>query len=253
MNTQQFLGPSSRRIDMLAQGQSGGGAGKGVSRDVIVGNIGLNVENSPIVAHDDEGRAVQFPSNDGTYRPAHFERVHSYRRDPDVYADPFTFRLKFSKPLFKVFAIEMVELNLPNVDATAPAHREVMILNGLLKTNDGGSTYSFHPQDSLKGENTFNTMVTHNAGDPYVSRTAASETAVDHFHFDDSAFGAFPYDSNNAAQQFRRNGWHNKLWFPSTIPRLDYLDFAVVDSVGDPYDFPTNSEWSATLQIISKQ
>ena len=257
MNLQQYQGPISRRGDLLTATVGGGHAGAGVNPSDhanAVGNLGLNVETNPTVVHDDEGRAVYFPRGDGLYRPAHFEVVSSMRRDPDVYPNAYSFRLKFQKPLRYVFAIEVLEINVPNVETTAPANREFLLLNGLV-TEQGGN-FSFRPQDSIPKDRSFHTMLIHNADDRDLTdnnRSVESVAAKDLFPLDDYALGRYKYDATAPFQYWNRSGWHRKTWFPTPLARLDFLDFSMLDTTGVPYDFAEGDEWSATLQIFSKQ
>ena len=250
MNTSQFHGASSRRLLQQLPPGSGGFAARTVpASDAfrVVGDIGNNVETSHVIVHDDEGRVVNYPSVSGDYRPAHFEVVRSYRRDPDIYADAATFRLKFSKPLKSVFVIEVLEINVPNA-TVPPAHREYLLLNGLFDSNG-----KYHPQANIPKDLSYHTMITHNANDPGVDRSPASNDAVDLYPYDDYVFGRFKYDSTASFQYWHRHGYHRKTFFPTPIPSLDYLDFSLADPEGTIYDIPAAQEWSATLQIFSKQ
>jgi hypothetical protein len=251
MTTSQFHSAASRRLLQRVPPGAGGFAGQSVEPSNVantMGGSGINVETSPVVVHDDEGRMIPFPKGDGTYRPAHFEVIHSSRRNPDIYEFPDSFRLKFSKPLRGVFAIQLLEVNLPNVDATAPDDREFLILNGLIDTNG-----KFRPQENLPKDRSFHTMMMHDANDPGVVRSAASNAAIDIFQYDDYAFGRFAYDPTKALQHWNRSGWHRTTWFPTPVNTLDYIDFSVADANGNAYDFAPGDNWSATMMIFSKQ
>lgn len=263
MNTNQYRGASARRILLSDAPGAGGFAGHSVplaDPNRVVGGSGFNAETNPVRVHNDEGQVIEYPRQDGTYRPAHFEVVESWRRDPIAFPDPHTFRLKFSKPLLGVFALEVLEINVPNVDggATNPANREFLLLNGLLKAvaipavDGGGTRYNFQPQDQIPKDRSFHTMITHNANDPNVDRSDAAWDIVDHVQLDDYALGRYQYDSTKPYQHWNRTGWHRKTWFPTIIDQLDYLDFALADPLGNAYIMTTGAEWSATLQIFSK-
>jgi hypothetical protein len=250
MNTNQFHSAASRRLLNNLSGVSGGQAAHSVEPSSFtrtIGGMGTNVETNPVVVHDDEGRMVAFPNGDGSYRPAHFEVVHSTRRDPDIY-EANSFRLKFSKPLKYVFAIEVLEINVPNVDTTAPADREFLLLNGLYDAQG-----KFRPQDNVPKDRSFHTMITHNTNDPGVVRSSDSNDAVDRYPYDDYALGRYKYDASATFQFWCRSGWHRKTWFPTPIPTLDYLDLSLADANGTLYDIDPTDNWSATLQIFSKQ
>ena len=248
MNTAQFQSALGRRMVQEYPQGTGGFAAKTVQKNAnTINGVGTSTDNNPIVVHDDEGRMVPFPNSTGIYRPAHFEVVHSMRRDPDIFPRASSFRLKFSKPLRVVFAIEILQLNVPNVDSTPPENREFLVLNGLFN-NQG----KFVPQQNINKDRSFHTMITHNTNDPSVNRSAASNNAVDIFPYDDYALGRFFYDATEPFQKFNRSGWHRKTWFPTPLDKLDYLELTLADASGNEYDFPTGENWTATLQIFSK-
>ena len=231
--------------------ESANSGGNAISSELGLGldmGIGPNLETNPVVVYNDEGRAIPVPTKDGTYRPAHFEVVQSFRRDPDVYPDAFSFRLNLSKPLRNVFCIEVMELNLPNADSTAPAHREFLILNGTMVSEGGG--YKFRPQP-LSRDLSFHTATTYTPNSDK-ARSADSLAASNIPALDDYALGRYKYDSTANLQHWNRSGWKRTTWFPTPVAALDYIELSVVDPLGVPYDFAADEEWSCTLQILSQ-
>lgn len=219
----------------------------------VVGASGFNAETNPTMARDDAGNVIDFPTQDGTYRPAHFEVVQSWRRDETTYPDPWTFRLNFANPLREVHAIEVVSLNVPNVDGgnPEPAFREFLLLNGLLReTSSGSGEYRFRGQENIAKDRSFHTMVAHNMSDPNVDHGG---TDLDNLQLDDSALGRFQYDSTAPFQYWRSSGGiRQTTWFPTPITRLAHLEFTLADTFGEPYLMNTAENWTATLQIFSK-
>ena len=247
-------GISARRSIMQNAPGAGGFAGHTVplsDPNRVVGGSGMNMETNPVRVHDDSGAVVDFPTYDGTYRPAHLEVVESWRRDPVAFPTADTFRLNFSKPLRSVFAIEVMEINVPNVDAVAPQHREFLLCNGL-NTEPEPGRYRFIPQGSIPKDRSLHTMSAHTSNDPNIDRSAPLWDNTKRMQLDDFAFARLPYDSTEPFQHFDRNGWKRTTWFPTPIDRLDGLEFALLDVYGVPYDFAANEEWSATLLILSK-
>lgn len=234
---------------------AGGYAGRTIDEAYVAqelaarGNIGMNVETAKsVVPHNDEGDVVLFPVRDGGYKAPHFEVVRSARRDPKEYPNASSFRLKFSKPLYSVFAIEVLDINVPNVDETAPTHREFLLVNGTFDSEG-----NFHRQDNIPGgAGIFSAMLTHNSNDPGVVRDAASKAANDLFNWDSYALASFDYDATKSFQSWSRDGWHRTKYFATPLPRLDYLDLSLVDPDGNQYDFADDEEWKCTLQILCK-
>jgi len=232
---------------------AGGFAARGVAPSHpynTLGHLGVNVETNPRVVHDDTGRAVDSPGRDGTYKPPTLVVVESWRRDPVSYPNNYSFRLNFPRPLRDVEAIEVLEVNVPNVASTPPDHREFLLVNGLVVPKD--ATFVFTPQRAVAETLAFGTMVANTANDPNIDRSAVAWDDTDHFQLDDHAFIRLPYKTTDPMQYFTRDGWHRKSWFAHPIPCLNYLDFALTTVFGEPYDLPTAAEWSATLQIICK-
>ena len=234
---------------------AGGYAGRTIDEAYVAqelaarGNIGFNAETSTaIVPHDDEGSVVLFPVREGGYKPPHFEVVRSARRNPQVYPNASSFRLKFSKPLKSVFAIEVLDINVPNVDSTVPVDREFLLVNGLFDS-DG----NFKAQENIGGgAGIFNAMMTHDTNDPGVVRNAASTAANSLYNWDSHALASFDYDATKSFQSWSRDGWHRTRYFATPVQNLDYLDLSLVDPEGNQYDFAVNEEWKCTLQIICK-
>lgn len=224
------------------------------SSERVVGGMGLNSETSQVRVHNEAGKEVKVPTNDGLYKPPHFEVVQSWRRDPITYPDPRTFRLKFAKPLVDVFMIEVGEINVPNVAATPPPNREFLLLNGLMRQKSAGSGggYTFTPQREIDQTRSLHTMLTHNANDPGVDRSAVAWDATRYFEIDNYALARFNYDPTEPHQFHDREGWNRRTWFAHPIRRLEGLEFTLGDVHGDLYDMPTDENWSATLQIYSK-
>lgn len=249
-------GIAARRNLMAFPPGAGGFAGHTVplaDPNRVVGSSGFNAETNPVRVHNDAGHLVDFPTHDGTYRPAHFEVVQSWRRDPVVYPNPFSFRLNFSKPLYEVFGIEIVEINVPNIDVVVPANREFLLLNGTLTEKSPGSgDFRFDGQRDIPKDRSLHTMIAHSANDPNVDRSGPAWDDANHLQLDDFAFARFSYDATAAFQYWKREGWHRTTWFPTPITRLEGLDLCLSDVFGVPYDIPANEEWSATFQIFSK-
>lgn len=230
---------------------AGGFAGRTVplsNPNSVVGYMGANNETNPIEVRDDTGSVIDFPARDGTYRPPHFEVVESWRRSTTQYPSPSSFRMRFQKPLSEVLAIEVLELNVPNVDAVVPPNREFLVLNGLLEAKDDGS-YNFAPQRNLLDQHTFSTMVAHDSNDP----SASYNTGADYLQYSDFALLRKCYDSTAPFQYWKREGWHRKTWFVEPVKRLDYLDLSLATVFGDPYDIADDEDWSMTLQVLCKQ
>lgn len=240
MNTNPFRGSFHERQMLSIPPGAGGFAGRTVplaDPNRVVGSMGLNTETSPIEVRDDTGAIVPFPQHDGTFRPPDFVVVESWRRNRTEYPSPASFQLRMQNPKREVLAIDVLELNFPNVDSTVPTNREFLLLNGLVK--DG--TYS--PQANIP-RHSFEVMLE----EPKTTATLANT-----YQYDTSALWRGAYDSTLSFQHWKREGWHRKTWFPEPIDRLTHLEFTVVDPQGTLYDFPTDSEWSATLQIFCKQ
>lgn len=249
MSTNSYKGASARRNLMMQPIGAGGFASSTVDPaqvDRVVGAMGLNSETSPVIYHDDEGRP-QKRTLDGTFRPAHMEVVKSWRRDPDNYINT-SFRLSFSKPMRGVECIELLEINLPNVDATPPANREYLLLLGLIDQNG-----DFVPQQNLPKDFSLHTMVADSANDPGVAKSSAAWQLAQQMQLDDYALFIGTYDSTKALQYWKREGWHRKIFFPTPISELANLEFTLMDSQGTLYDMASADEWSATLQIYSQQ
>lgn len=244
-------GIAARRVLMENPPGAGGLAGHTVPEwdpKRVIGGTGFNAETVPVEVHDDTGALVKYPTGDGAYRPSHMEVVESWRRDPIAYPNAYSFRMNLSKPLREVFCIEIVEINLPNVDATPPVHREYLILNGTIR----GANNNFTPQPELPKDRQLHTMVAHSSNDPNIDRSAAAWNNTNRPQLDDYAFGRFPYDSTKPFQYWKREGWHRKMFAPTPIRNLGALEFSVCDVYGTPYDFAASEEWSCTLQIYSK-
>lgn len=242
MNTNPFRGDASRRMMPLGLPPGAGGfAGRTVplsDPNRVVGSLGMNMETNPTEIRDDTGAVVDYPKHDGLFRPPDFVVVQSWRRNRTDFPNPSSFRLGFQTPKRHVLAIEVLETNFPNVNSTAPNHREFLIVNGLLAENG-----SLEPQ----------TNIPYHAMETMRARPQTGATLANTFQWDDYALWRGNYDATKGHQYWKREGWHRKTWFPEPIERLDYLDLSVVDSLGTAYDFATNAEWSATLQIFCKQ
>uniref|UniRef100_A0A6C0IV31 Uncharacterized protein n=1 Tax=viral metagenome TaxID=1070528 RepID=A0A6C0IV31_9ZZZZ len=204
-------------------------------------------ETNPVRYHNQEGVSLSFPT-DGTYRPHHFEVVESFRRNPDKFLNT-SFRLAFSKPLHSVRSIELMELNIPNVAATPPAHREYLLLFGLYN----GVTGLFEPQRNLHHNGPYHSMISDDHYDPSVDRTTnpAWSFALSTPLCDYAIFRGH-YDSAAVLQWADVSDFRRTMFFPSPID-LAYLEFTLMDPLGNLYDMDPADEWSTTLQIDSQQ
>lgn len=220
-----------------------------VSRELAArGGSGFNAETATSVTpHDDEGNAVLYPVPGGGYRKPHFEVVRSLRRDIDTYPNANSFRLKFSQPLKSVFAIQVMDIIVPNVDSTVPLHNEFLLVNGLFDTAG-----TFSAQGNISGDRLFHSTMTHNANDSAVVRSAGSTAANNLFQWDSYALASFEYDASRGHQSWSRDGWHRTLFFEKPLGQLDFIDLSLVDQTGARYDFTANEEWKCTLQIFCK-
>jgi|UniRef100_A0A6C0IZH2 hypothetical protein len=214
----------------------------------VVGGSGLNVETNPVVYHNEKGETLTLPI-DGTFRPHQLQVVESFRRNPDNYVNT-SFRMSFSKPMKHVRAIELMEFNLPNA-LSVPANREYMLLFGLYDPSSG----SFEPQENLYHKSPFKTMMADDHNDPNVDRTSNPAWAnALRMELSDYAIFRGSYDVSQPLQKWGDNvGYKRIVYFPTPISNLSTLELTLMDPLGNLYDMDPVHEWSAVLQIYSKQ
>lgn len=205
------------------------------------GDFGFEANNNPVVPMNDRGQVVVRPDA-AKFKAPRYEHIDSSRRDTEQYPNPTSFRLHFDKPLRGVESIELTDIIVPSVSASAnePPGNYFLVANGLVTENTSGDL-SFTPQGNNFG--IYNSMNGKNCdGNGLNNGKDMSNYSII----------KLKYDPSRQVQCWERDGFYHIKYYNPLVSSIEYLDFSLIDRDGFLYDMDYQEDWSCTLQIMCK-
>lgn len=199
-------------------------------------------------AHDESNPIQVFSNTNPTMPICHGFHVNppvtlhvdSAWRDTAAYPSPGWFRVLLPNPLKGVISIELVQLNVPNVNATAPPGRYFWVAFGLC---NGNAPNTFRGNADFRGGTSmFTAGLSNNIGYGSTAEPIVAPYAI----------GKFNYDPLLSFQSWERGEMRFIYWPKPARETLNYIDLSLVARNGIPYDIGSFDSWSASFEIICK-